>query len=346
MKFKKDSMLCTFSVLCSLFSSFSWAQNADSFDAVLAEIPAVRAADAAIVAAQAQAERLRAGAYEWNLKAAAQQRRETITGVQYPEYELGLETTVRWPHKVDTDVQLAEGVVQIAHLSRSKVVYEARRALWTEWVDVQREDHIAQIVTEQAELSAKQLEIVEKRVKAGEAAPMDAIAAQADHARVQATAVQARARADALGRALHRRYPALTRVPPLQQPALPTQPDAAALVERIEQHPALALARAQMQQAQLRATRVGQDRVTDPTLGVRATHEREGQEKVVGLYVSIPLGGIGRRADFAAAHAEAEAAQHQLEHTRKEVEAQVWQTTEAATQSYAASSAVSHQPCI
>ena len=176
-------------------------------------------------------------------------------------------------------------------------------------------------------------------MKAGEVAPIDALTAQADHARVQAAAVQARARADASVRALHRRYPALASAPlcfPESSKTPPSAPHAETIAAWVEKHPALALARAQAQHAQLRATRVGQDRVTDPTFGVRATSERDGQEKVVGVYMSIPLGGAGRRADFASAQAEAEAAQHQLEQTRKEVEAQLWQATESAVQSHAA----------
>ena len=334
--FKKHSIFYAMGAVFGLLPSFSAAENIDT---VLTQLPIIRAADAAITAAQSNAERLRAGAYEWNVKASAQQRRETATGIQYSEYELGLETTARWPNKVDTDAQLAEWVVQIAHLSRSKALYEARRTLLTDWMEVQREDRIAQILTEQAQLAAQQLETVEKRVKAGEVAPMEAIAAQADHARTQATAVQARARADALVRALHRRYPALAGMPlPVPEPAKesPSPPHAEMIAARVDKHPALALARAQAQHAQLRATRVGQDRMTDPTFGVRATSERDGQEKVVGVYVSIPLGGAGRRADATSAQAESDAAQHQLEQTRKEVEAQLWQATESAVQSHAA----------
>lgn len=341
MKFKKHSILCIIYALCS---GFSYANNLDSVDSVdsvdlvdlvLTQLPQIRAADAAIAAAQANAERLRVGTYEWSVKAAAQQRREVATGMQYPEYEIGIEKPMRWLGKAETDAQLGEIGIRIAQLTREKTLYEARRTFITEWLDALRESRIAQILTEQAQLSFEQLEVVKKRVKAGESAPLDAISAQADHARTGAASLQAQARADTLMRALHRRYPNL---PSFHLPALtpPPAPDAASIAARLEKHPAFVLAQTQAQQAQLRATRAEQERTTDPTWGIRAVSERDGQEKILGIYVSIPIGGAGRKADSSQAQAERESAQHQLEQTRKEVEAQLWHSAESTLQSYAA----------
>lgn len=53
----------------------------------------------------------------------------------------------------------------------------------------------------------------------------------------------------------------------------------------------LELAEALAQQARQRAQRSALEQRADPTLGVRATRERSGQEQVLGVYVSLPLGG-------------------------------------------------------
>ncbi|MEN9374082.1 MAG: hypothetical protein RIR79_1634 [Pseudomonadota bacterium] len=338
MKFKKHSILCIIYALCSGFSYANNLDSVDSVDLVLTQLPQIRAADAAITAAQANAERLRVGTYEWSVKAAAQQRREVATGMQYPEYEIGIEKPMRWLGKAETDAQLGEIGIRIAQLTREKTLYEARRTFITEWLDALRESRIAQILTEQAQLSFEQLEVVKKRVKAGESAPLDAISAQADHARTGAASLQAQARADTLMRALHRRYPNLPKFSPLDLPTLtpPAMPDAASIAARLAKHPAFVLAQTQAQQAQLRATRAEQERTTDPTWGIRAVSERDGQEKILGIYVSIPIGGAGRKADSSQAQAERESAQHQLEQTRKEVEAQLWHSAESTLQSYAA----------
>ena len=94
----------------------------------------------------------------------------------------------------------------------------------------------------------------------------------------------------------------------------------------------LELAQARAEQAQLQAQRAQLEQRGDPTLGVRATRERSGQEKVWGVYVSIPLGGAGRKADFEAALAQAEVALQEQEQVRQRVEIQAWRTASEAEQ--------------
>lgn len=60
------------------------------------------------------------------------------------------------------------------------------------------------------------------------------------------------------------------------------------------------------------AARVRQDRVADPSVGVRVLSERNGAERGAGLVFSMPLGGGHRRALADRAGAEANAAQAEL----------------------------------
>lgn len=306
---------------------------------VLTQLPQVRAADANMAAAQAHSQRLRAGPYEWSLKGALQRRRDT-TGARFVEQELGLETTVRWPGKAAADLQLGELGVGAAKLARGDAWHEAARSLLNDWFDALREARNADVLAGQARLASEQLEVVQKRVKAGEAARLEVLAAQAEQARAEAGAAQARTRADALARTLARRYPGLP-APALQAGEGPVEPGpvpatAQEWVTRIlaDNHE-LELAEALAQQARQRAERSALDQRGDPTLGVRATRESGGQEQVLGVYASLPLGGAGRQADLAVALAEADRAQQQLAQTRQSVEVEAWRAATAAFDSRA-----------
>lgn len=306
---------------------------------VLTQWPQVRAADAGIAAAQAHSQRLQAGPHEWSLKAALQ-RRSDAAGARFAEQELGLETALRWPGKAQADRQLGELGVRAGELARGDAWHEAARSLLTDWFDALREARTADLLAAQARLAVQQLEVVQKRVKAGEVARLDVLAAQADQARTDAAAAQAQARAQSLARTLARRYPGLPSLPPasaigqaLPDPLAPSVQD---WVTRIlaDNHE-LELAEALAQQARQRAGRSALEQRADPTLGVRATRERNGQEQVLGVYVSLPLGGAGRQADVALALAEAGRAQQHLAQTRLAVETEAWRAATAAQESRA-----------
>lgn len=306
---------------------------------VLVQLPQVRAADAGIAAAQARSQRLQAGPHEWSVKLATQ-RRSDLSGARFAEQELGLETALRWPGKVQADRQLGELGVRAGQLARGDAWHEAARGLLNDWFDALREARTADVLAGQALLASQQLEVVQKRVKAGEVARLDGLAAQADQARTDAAAAQARARAQMLARTLARRYPGLPPLPVpggtgLALPALPALPVQDWVARILADNHELELAEALAQQARQRGERSALDQRGDPTLGVRAMRERDGQEKVLGVYVSLPLGGAGRQADVALALAEAERAQQHLAQTRLAVETEAWRAATAAQESRA-----------
>jgi outer membrane protein, heavy metal efflux system len=69
------------------------------------------------------------------------------------------------------------------------------------------------------------------------------------------------------------------------------------------------------------AQRARLDRLADPSLGVRAFQERGGQEKGLGVYLSVPFGGGYRRALADQAAGEARAAAADAATVRRAVEA-------------------------
>ena len=309
---------------------------------VLSQLPAVRAASAGLPWAQARSQRLQVGPYDWVAKAGANRRRDSEGG-RYTEGEVGLETTLRWPAKVGTDQQLGRAAEQLAALALADAWHEAARTLLDDWFDTLREARTAALLQAQDALMERLLAVTRRRVETGEAAPLELLAAQAERARWQAQAARAQAQAELSRASLRRRYAGLSE-PPAAAPAstapdAPPQADAEAgarwVARILEDNHELELAQARAAEARLQAQRTLQERHPDPTVGVRATHERGGQERVIGVYLSLPLGNAGRAADAQAALAKADMAEQESEQVRQKVELAAWRTASQAQQSQA-----------
>jgi cobalt-zinc-cadmium efflux system outer membrane protein len=85
---------------------------------------------------------------------------------------------------------------------------------------------------------------------------------------------------------------------------------------------------------QLLAQRSSADRVPDPTVGLRYSSEKEGEEKLAGVYVSVPIsfGLRGANADIAQQHADI--AQHREAATRRRLEGDVYAAYTQAANNY------------
>lgn len=311
-----------------------------ALEQTLAALPALRAAQSGQALAQARSERLAAGPYDWVAKAGVNRRRDTEGG-RYNEAEIGLETTLRWPHKVATDRQLAAQALQLGALDAADAWHEAARTLLADWFEALQSTRSATLLQAQESLMARLLRMTQQRVQAGEAARLDLLAAQAEHARWQAQAQRARSQAQLLRSQLQLRYPQLSPLPDVDAQALAAWPQPhtpapapATWVERIlDDNHELERAQARAEQARLQAERTGQERRPDPTVGWRATQERSGQERVIGLYLSLPLGSAGREADARAALAEADMAAQALEMVRQRVTLDAQQRAQEAASS-------------
>lgn len=266
---------------------------------------------------QAQARQLRAGSYEWTAKAAIQRRIER-TGSSFTERELGLERGVRWSDKVTLDNRLAEAGIAAAVSGYEDAWHEAARLLLKAWFDTAREESTVHSLAEQLTLSRQQLQVVQRRVAAGDAPRLEALLAQGELERSEAALSMAQLRAQALRVEFDRRYPPLKALTGGNTaPSHPTAtPDATALEQAIlaENHE-IELARANTELARLRFERSERDRRGDPTVGLRYAQERGGQENIVGISIAIPFGGVARdtRAQLAAIEAgKAEARQREV----------------------------------
>ncbi|HNZ89731.1 MAG TPA: TolC family protein [Acidovorax sp.] len=302
---------------------------------VLSQLPQVRAASAGVPLAQARSQRLEAGPHDWVARTAANRRSERA-GPSFSEAEVALETGVRWPGKVAADRKLGEAEITLGELALADAWHEAARGLLAAWFDALRDMRHATVLKAQAQLAQQQLGTTERRVQAEEAAQLELLAAQAEAARIEALAARAQGQAQLRLQALQRLYPGLPTPVDLATAAPPaadadTAPIAAWdtahwTAQILADNHELELAQAKAQQARLQAQRTALEQRGDPTVGLRASRERGGQERVLGVYLSVPLGHAGRRADAQAALAQAEMAEQELAHQRARIEAEAWRT--------------------
>ena len=301
---------------------------------VLSQLPQVRAASAGVPLAQARNQRLEAGPHDWVAKAGTNRRTER-QGPSFSEADVALETGLRWPAKAAADRQLGATEIQLGELALADAWHEAARGLMAAWFDALRDMRTASVLQDQARLVTQQMASTERRVAAGEAATLELLAAQAEAARIDALAARAQGQLQVRLQTLERLYPGLPKpvdMAPTGSPAGTATSAAADFTAAewaskiLDDNHELKLAQAKAQQARQQAQRTALERHGDPTVGVRASRERGGQERVLGVYVSIPLGSAGRRADAQAALAQAEMAEQDLAQKRVRIEAEAWRT--------------------
>ena len=168
------------------------------------------------------------------------------------------------------------------------------------------------MLRKQAAASARALAGIARRAELGDASKLDALQARAAATQAEAASRLASERAQRAGLVLRELYPQLAPPadPTLPAPVLPGH-DLAALGERaMQQDPGIRMARVAAQGSRLESERAGAERRPDPTVGVRYGIERGGDERIIGVYVSIPIGGEARRAAADASQAKADALDH------------------------------------
>lgn len=285
---------------------------------VLSQLPQVRVASAGVPLAQARNQRLEAGPHDWVAKAGTNRRTER-QGPSFSEADVALETGLRWPAKAAADRQLGATEIQLGELALADAWHEAARGLMAAWFDALRDMRTASVLQDQARLVTQQMASTERRVAA----------------RIDALAARAQGQLQVRLQTLERLYPGLSKpvdMAPTGSPAGTATSAAADFTAAewaskiLDDNHELELAQAKAQQARQQAQRTALERHGDPTVGVRASRERGGQERVLGVYVSIPLGSAGRRADAQAALAQAEMAEQELAQKRVRIEAEAWRT--------------------
>jgi len=299
---------------------------ANQVEKALRAHPLVRAASFGVQAEQANRERLEAGPYEFAVRLASQQRRERALGLGYREHEIGVERSIRLPGKAAKDAELGAAGVDQARLALGDALHESARLLLSRWFEWQRQAAAAREWAAQVESLQRQHEVVGKRVGAGDAAKLEELLSGAQLAQAQGQQEQARNRQERAALEFGQHFPgiALPAQVALDEPP-PVAGSAEVWRERILAHnQELAVARGGSRRGRLAAQRLDAERLPDPTVGLTYGSERDGQERIVGLQLTIPLPGSARAASARAGAAEAEAAgaREALVLARVEAEAQ------------------------
>jgi outer membrane protein TolC len=269
--------------------------------------PAVKAAEARVEAARAQAGMLVAGPHEITVQG-SYLRRDVNNEGGFNEFDTTVSRPFRLPGKASLDRKAGDLGVEAAQNRMEDVRHQTAlllAGLWYDWMTASaltRNDGATVAILDRAVAAVK------RRATLRDASDLDvdqaaaAVAlAQGQLAQSQATAAEARVK-------LAAQFPDLPL--PVEAPDMANPHD---LPRNFEELRALVIARsheigaarAESEKQAVTAQRVKADRIADPSLGFRLFSERGGAEKGVGLVASIPLGGRyrSRAADEAAAMA-------------------------------------------
>lgn len=276
----------------------------------LRESPLLQKESEAIEQGMQRERKRRAGPHEWQI-AATQQQRTEASGARFDEQEYGLQRGLRWPWKASVDRRLGTQERLVGALTYSDAWHEAGRSLldmWFEWFGAER---AVGIVEAQLQSLRQQQRSVQRRVEAGDAAAVELQLADAETQRMQSARNQAALAAMRAREALAREFPGL----PLVLPAAPGDPvalpgtDAQWMEHITADNHELELAQSQAAAARLAAERASMDRLADPTLALHYSDNLDGNRRLLGLTVSVPIGGTARSADAAIARSQSRAAE-------------------------------------
>jgi outer membrane protein TolC len=292
-----------------------WLPPAAQVQAIVKNSHGILAAQSQQAAQLQKARATEAGAGEFNLRISQQSRRASDPVARFNEQQFSLERPVRWWGKAGLDADLAEQGRKVAGMAYADALHEASRELMRQWFGLHQLALAREAASAQAQLSQELHRQAQLRLKQGDISQLDASLAQAELQRAQAAQAVAQAQWTAAWAQAQKRYPGLPEpVWPQTQGDVPALPALQPLLQAfLQNHHELNLRRAELQRLRLQAERLGRDRLPDPVLGVYAARERAGAESIVGVSLGFALPGSARQAHTAAALAEANQLEEQVQ---------------------------------
>ena len=288
--------------------------------------PSVAQARAALEAAERTAAMIRVSSNEWTAKLHSQRRRYNNAGTSQ-EWGMQLERPIRIGGKAEIDAELAQTLVRQAQARLGEARHEASRALLDGWLDWLAAVRANELFTEQLAFAQSNYKAVDIRRRAGDASMLEVNVAKADVTEVQRQASSAKAQENRSAIRLRVRFPAWTlSFVPLSEPVEPEGGESLWLAKVIEASESLQVAQQEVKRAELVASRASAERTADPTIGVFTASEAFRNERLVGVSISIPLGGSYRREKAAEALQQVEVARAALDAERRALEVRVAET--------------------
>jgi cobalt-zinc-cadmium efflux system outer membrane protein len=156
---------------------------------------------------QANQHKWNSGNYEFNLRAGSAQRQVVNSGQRLQEWDVALERPLRLPNKIGIDQDIGAASVARADFALGDAHHEAGRLLLRLWFVWLREQTQVGLWQQQTTIFAQQAEMVEKRVKAGDAPKLELNLALAAQAQARVSLQQANLRAQMAANDLQRQFP-------------------------------------------------------------------------------------------------------------------------------------------
>ncbi|RZU47220.1 outer membrane efflux protein [Fluviicoccus keumensis] len=233
--------------------------------------------------------------HEWQTGGTLQQR-QLSTGGSTGEWTWRLERGWRLPGKGRLDRDIAASMREQAgyrRLDGVRTLKEEALGLWFDWAEAKAR---RALLVRQLQEYSQLLDKTSRLVRSGELSQRDQVQLQAEMARLQVQERESDRQEQMAEETLAHHYPGLMRI---KDAGLPTPEAALPGEERMQQillaQPAVKAVRSQVRTDTLRTDRASAERLPDPVLGVFTARDGLPVERVVGVSVSVPLGGERRR---------------------------------------------------
>lgn len=284
-------------------------------------MPEIQVAAALLARAEAAARLRNVGTHEATLTLMPQRRR--IRGeASYSEWEADLSRPVRWPHKARLDREIGAAGVEAAQLMLADAHHAGALDLLMLWSNWQRARVVALQLCAEVMTWERDHQAIARRVELGDAAQRDLIATEAALAQARAGCAQADSDVQIAEASLRSTFPDLPlpeRLSLMDEPSTLEGSDGYWIDLILQRSHEVSAAAAMLKQHEAEAQRARADRLPDPTLGVRVFDDLGGQERAVGVVVSVPFGVRQRSALAAAAGADAQTAHAELTIARRDI---------------------------
>jgi outer membrane protein TolC len=252
------------------------------------------------------------------------------------EWYVDIQRPVRLMNKVEIDAEIGIASVARADFALGDARHEAARQLLRLWFVWQREQTTRTLWQQQIDILNQLVSMTDKRVKQGDAPKLDLNQAKAAVAQANVSWQQAELRVQLAGNDLLRQFPSVA-LPEhtTPQPPQPVTQNFAFWKDQVFEHNhELGMVRAQTQLQQRLAQRSRADTTPDPTIGVRVASDMGGNEKVLSMYVSVPLSFGLRSATADAMEQQAVIAADQEAFVKRRLEGDAYAAHTQAVRSY------------
>ncbi len=257
----------------------------------LQQDPGVQEAAAGLEAAARTAGMLRVSPNEWTARIGSQRRSYPI-GPDSNEPTAQLDRTLRLPNKRALDRRLATAEIELAQARYGGAMQEAARDLvevYTQWAGAVR---ARELMAEQVKFGEESLRVARLRQRAGDASGLEVNAIEADTVGLRGRLSRAVSDERKALAKLQIRFPgADTNALALAEPGPIVEAEDVWEARILSTSDPLKIAQLELDQAELTASRARANRIPDPTVGLYAGSEVFSTEKVIGVFVSIPIPG-------------------------------------------------------